>query len=50
MEIIELTQNMIIEQSGKQAAKEFLIDSMYLNQFDDDELDYILDTEQGEER
>ena len=42
MEEIELTQDMIVEESGKQAVKEFLSLSEYLNQFDDNELDYIL--------
>ena len=43
MDIIELTQDMIVDESGKQAVREFLHESIYLNQFDDNELDYLFD-------
>ncbi len=39
-EIIELSQEIIVETSGKQAAKDFLLDSILLNQYDNNEWNY----------
>lgn len=42
MEIIELEKSMIVAESGEQAVKEFLNESVWLEQFDDNELEYML--------